>query len=159
MVFRSGKGAASVGMIWSITWWTRAWILNSSDHVLYWPFSILKVILMKFVMFEMVKAGWVGGDVVAEAVDWEWGDKFLVGEGVDETLDMMRCWWVIRFFFFRRELGRERPAWVFGRKRTPAAVGKEIRVLGSIPDAYWYHVRIIGLVFPFLLVFIYTIKV
>jgi len=47
---------------------------------------------------------------------------------------MMRCWWVIRFF--RREKGRERSVWVFGRKIRPAAVRKEIRVLGSVPDAY-----------------------
>jgi len=40
---------------------------------------------MKFVMFEMVKAGWVGGE-----------------EGVDETPDMMKYWWVIRFLEEKR---------------------------------------------------------
>jgi len=59
---------------------------------------------MKFVMFEMEKAGWVGGDVVvAEVVDWKWGDEFLVGEeGVDEIPDMMKCWRVIIFFLKRK---------------------------------------------------------
>ena len=59
----------------------------------------------------------------------------MVGEeGVDETPDVMRWWWVIRFF--RRENGRKWPAWVFGRNGRPTTVGKEIKVLGSVPDAY-----------------------
>jgi len=43
------------GMMWSRTY-AWAWILNNSDHVLYWIFSMSRATLMKFVMLETVSA-------------------------------------------------------------------------------------------------------
>ncbi|MCI41643.1 hypothetical protein A2U01_0062876, partial [Trifolium medium] len=46
------------------------------------------VILMKFVMFEMVKAGWMGDGVVSVVTDLGEEAEFLVGEEEEELFSL-----------------------------------------------------------------------
>lgn len=54
---------------------------------------MLNITLMKFVMFEMVKAGWIWDGVVVLVADFEEKVEVLVGKKEEWLSSVMVTWW------------------------------------------------------------------